>query len=83
MGLLIPGFVPTPLGDVQEYLPSVNETLICVGIWAIGALVYSWSLHLAVPILTGRFRKGQESVVVSDTHTRGAEGYGAVAVEGK
>ena len=82
MGLLIPGFVPTPLGDVQEYLPSINETLICIGIWALGALVYSWSLHLAVPILTGRFRKEQEGAIDSDKHTQGAEGYGAVSAEG-
>lgn len=83
MGLLIPGFVPSPLGDVQEYLPSVNETLICIGIWAFGGLVYSWSLHLAIPILTGRFRKEQESALRSEELTRDAEGYGAVTAEGK
>ena len=56
-GLLIPGFVPTPLGHVVEYQPSINETLVCVGIWAFGFLFYSWLLHLSVPILTGKFSR--------------------------
>ena len=56
MGLIIPGFVPTPLGDVVEYLPSLIETLICMGIWAFGILVYSWMLHVAIPILKGQLR---------------------------
>ncbi|HSH09630.1 MAG TPA: NrfD/PsrC family molybdoenzyme membrane anchor subunit [Oceanipulchritudo sp.] len=54
MGLIVPGFVPTPLGDVVEYLPTLNETLVCMGIWAFGILVYSWMLHVAIPILDGR-----------------------------
>lgn len=56
MGLIIPGFVPSPLGQIVEYQPSLNETLICMGIWAFGILVYSWMVHVAVPILKGQFR---------------------------
>lgn len=56
MGMLIPGFVPTPMGDIVEYDPTLNEILVCMGIWAFGALVYSWLLHLSIPILSGRFR---------------------------
>lgn len=56
MGLIIPGFVPTPLGQIVEYLPSLNETLVCLGIWAFGALLYSWMLHVAIPILNGSLR---------------------------
>lgn len=56
MGLIVPGFVPTPLGDVVEYLPSLTETVICLGIWAFGILVYSWMLHVAIPILKGQLR---------------------------
>jgi molybdopterin-containing oxidoreductase family membrane subunit len=56
MGLIVPGFVPTPLGQVVEYLPSLNETLVCLGIWALGALIYSWMLHVAVPIMNGSLR---------------------------
>ena len=56
MGMLIPGFIPSPMGDIVEYNPTVNEVLVCLGIWAFGALVYSWLLHLSIPILTGKFR---------------------------
>lgn len=55
MGLIIPGFVPTPLGNIVEYVPSLNEALICVGIWAFGLLLFSWMLHLAIPIMSGEF----------------------------
>ena len=53
MGLIIPGFVPTPLGQVVEYQPSLNETLVCMGIWAFGIMIYSWMLRVAIPILKG------------------------------
>jgi molybdopterin-containing oxidoreductase family membrane subunit len=56
MGLIVPGFVPTPLGQIVEYLPTLNETLVCLGIWAFGALTYSWMLHVAVPIMNGSLR---------------------------
>ncbi|MBL7646176.1 MAG: polysulfide reductase NrfD [Candidatus Hydrogenedentes bacterium] len=57
MGLIIPGFIPTPLGNIVEYLPSFNEVLVCVGIWAFGFLLFSWMVHLAVPIMNGTFSK--------------------------
>jgi Ni/Fe-hydrogenase subunit HybB-like protein len=56
MGLIIPGFVPSPLGQVVEYLPTFNESLICLGIWAFGALLFSSMLHAAIPILNGALR---------------------------
>ena len=59
MGMLIPGFVPSPMGDIVEYNPTFNEVLVCMGIWAFGALVYSWLLHLSIPILTGKFHMKQ------------------------
>ncbi|MDP6753762.1 MAG: polysulfide reductase NrfD [Verrucomicrobiota bacterium] len=56
MGLIVPGFVPTPLGQVVEYAPTLNETLVCFGIWGFGALVYSWMLRVAVLILRGTLK---------------------------
>jgi Ni/Fe-hydrogenase subunit HybB-like protein len=53
MGLVIPGFVPTPLGEMVEYVPTFNETLVCIGIWAFGLLCFSVFLRMAVPILEG------------------------------
>lgn len=61
MGLVVPGFVPTPLGDIVEYSPSWNETLVSLGIWAFGLLVYTVLLRIAVPILQGRTLRATEA----------------------
>lgn len=55
MGMVVPGFVPSPQGTIVEYAPSMTETLVSLGIWAFGILVFSWLLHLAIPILKGDF----------------------------
>ena len=60
MGLVIPGFIPTPLGQMVEYSPSLNEALVCFGIWAFGLLCYTVFLRMAVPILQGRLSKANE-----------------------
>jgi hypothetical protein len=60
MGLVIPGFIPTPLGEMMEYSPSLNETLICFGIWALGLLCYTIFLRMSVPILQGKLSKANE-----------------------
>jgi CRP-like cAMP-binding protein len=54
MGLVIPGFIPTPLGEIVEYTPTLNESLICFGIWALGLMAFTVMLRMAVPILQGR-----------------------------
>jgi len=60
MGLVIPGFIPTPLGAIVDYSPSLNETLVCLGIWALGLFCYTIFLRMAVPILQGRLSKANE-----------------------
>jgi molybdopterin-containing oxidoreductase family membrane subunit len=39
MGLIIGGFVPSPLGHVTSYAPTVPEWGIVGGIWSAGALL--------------------------------------------
>ncbi len=53
MGLIVPAFVPSPLGEIVEYQPSWHETLVCFGIWAFGFLLYTVFVRVAVPILSG------------------------------
>ncbi|MDR4497727.1 MAG: polysulfide reductase NrfD [Candidatus Scalindua sp.] len=59
-GLIIPGFLPTPLGEIVEYTPTLNETIVCVGIWSIGILLFSWMLRLAIPITSGMFHATED-----------------------
>jgi molybdopterin-containing oxidoreductase family membrane subunit len=56
MGLVIPGFVPSPLGEIVEYTPSFTEFCVSIGIWAAGALIFTLLLKAAVPIELGTLR---------------------------
>ncbi|MBF0175329.1 MAG: polysulfide reductase NrfD [Magnetococcales bacterium] len=38
LGLIVPGFVPTPLGEVATYAPTWTEIQVTLGIWAVGAI---------------------------------------------
>ncbi len=56
MGFIIPGFIPTPLGEIWEYTPRLQEVLISVGVWGLGLLIYTLLLKIAIPIETGEMR---------------------------
>ncbi len=53
MGLIVPAFIPTPLGEIVEYVPTLNEVLVCLGIWAFGLLLYTVFVRMSVPVLSG------------------------------
>ncbi|QQL44853.1 sulfate reduction electron transfer complex DsrMKJOP subunit DsrP [Sulfuriroseicoccus oceanibius] len=54
MGLIIPGFIPSTLHEIVEYVPSATEWKVTAGIWAAGMLVYTVLLKVAIPIFTGQ-----------------------------
>jgi len=54
MGLIVPGFIPTPLGEIFEYAPSLIETLVSLAIWAFGLLVMTLLIKFATDVETGR-----------------------------
>lgn len=53
MGLIIPAFIPSPIGEIVEYTPTLNETLVCFGIWAFGLLCYTIFVRITIPVLSG------------------------------
>lgn len=55
MGLVIPGFIPTPLGEIFEYVPTTTETVITFGVWAFGALLFTLMTKVAIAIALGEF----------------------------
>jgi molybdopterin-containing oxidoreductase family membrane subunit len=50
MGLIWPGFVPTPMGEVVEYLPSLVEILVSLGIVAFGLMIYTVAVKAALSL---------------------------------
>ncbi|MBU0616941.1 MAG: polysulfide reductase NrfD [Planctomycetes bacterium] len=56
MGLIVPAFVPTPLGEIVEYVPTWHETMVCLGIWAFGLLLYTIFVRITIPVLSGQVR---------------------------
>jgi len=57
MGFVIPGFVPTPIGEIYEYAPSLTEIMVSLGIWAFGFLVFTLLAKAAIPIECGTLRR--------------------------
>jgi molybdopterin-containing oxidoreductase family membrane subunit len=53
IGLVIPGFIPTALGDYIEYLPTKVEIFVTLGIWATGLFVLTLLVRVALAIELG------------------------------
>jgi Ni/Fe-hydrogenase subunit HybB-like protein len=39
MGLVVTGFIPSPLGKITEYTPTLLEVAVTVGVYGIGFFV--------------------------------------------
>lgn len=50
LGMVIAGFVPTPLGKVAHYWPTLPELLISLMIYAIGALIVTGLYKIALEV---------------------------------
>ncbi len=50
MGLIVGGFIPTPLGTVTRYSPTAPEWAIVAGVWAIGALMITVFYKIVVSV---------------------------------
>jgi len=56
LGLVIPGFIPSPLGEIVEYAPSAVELGVTAGVWALGMFVLTILVRVALPIELGEVR---------------------------
>lgn len=65
LGLVVPGFIPSPLGEIVEYTPSLVELGVTAGIWALGLFVLTVLVRVALPIELGEAR----SPYIDDTRT--------------
>ena len=54
MGLVIPGFVPTPLGEIFEYAPTRIELSVSAAIWAFGILLFTLLAKAVIAIEQGK-----------------------------
>lgn len=50
LGMVVTGFVPSPLGHVPSYWPTLPELAISLGIYAVGALVITVFYHIALSV---------------------------------
>ena len=53
MSLVVAGFVPNPLGQVIEYMPTGQELMISFGIYAFGGLVLTVLYKVAISVREG------------------------------
>ena len=56
MGLIIPGFIPGPWGEVVEYSPSLIEIGVTLGVWAMGLFIFTILVKAAIPIEMGKLK---------------------------
>lgn len=61
MGLLIPGSIPTPIGEFSIYVPTAMEILNCVGNWAVGFFILTVLLKGAIGILLGEMKYADQA----------------------
>ncbi|MBW1698144.1 MAG: polysulfide reductase NrfD [Deltaproteobacteria bacterium] len=50
MGMISGGFVPSPLHHVNEYVPTIPELLIALGVWATGFFILTALYKMAVAV---------------------------------
>ena len=62
MGFVVPGFIPTPLGEIFEYQPTSTELFVAAGIWAVGILVFTLLAKASIGIQLGDVGKGTPKV---------------------
>ena len=50
LGLIVTGFIPSPTDMITEYWPTLPETFITLGVWAIGLLILTILYKIVVSV---------------------------------
>jgi molybdopterin-containing oxidoreductase family membrane subunit len=50
LGLVVTGFVPSPLEKITEYTPTGPEVAITIGVWALGFLIITMLYKVFVSV---------------------------------
>jgi Ni/Fe-hydrogenase subunit HybB-like protein len=50
LGMIAGGFTPNPLHEINEYIPTVPEITIALGVWAMGFLILTALFKIAVSV---------------------------------
>jgi molybdopterin-containing oxidoreductase family membrane subunit len=66
LGLVVPGFIPSPLGEIVEYSPTWVELWVTAGIWAMGLFILTVLVRVALPIELGQLRSPYLSRVAGE-----------------
>ena len=69
MGLVVPGFIPTPLGEIFEYTPTWTELGVSAGIYAAGAFIFTILIKGMLTIQLGQVRQSRDRSVVAGVST--------------
>ena len=61
-GLIVPGFIPGPWGKIAEYTPSFVEISVTLGIWAMGAFIFTVLAKTGIAVELGQlvYKKQKE-----------------------
>jgi Ni/Fe-hydrogenase subunit HybB-like protein len=70
LGLVIPGFIPSPLEEIVEYSPTWVELCVTAGVWALGLFVLTVLVRVALPIELGQARSPHLEVSPAGTIIR-------------
>ncbi|MHC4224139.1 MAG: NrfD/PsrC family molybdoenzyme membrane anchor subunit, partial [Planctomycetota bacterium] len=55
VGLVVPGFTPSTLGEIYEYHPTFYEFLVGCGIFGVGALLFTLMARVAIAVVNREF----------------------------
>ncbi|WP_276392180.1 sulfate reduction electron transfer complex DsrMKJOP subunit DsrP [Eudoraea chungangensis] len=66
-GLIVPGFIPGPYGKIAEYTPTWIEIWVTLGIWALGAFIFTMLAKTSIGIEMGKLRYKKKEVEEAET----------------